>query len=65
MNLVSEADLLTWTGYAQRAALERWLTTHGVRYWRTTRGQICTTQTAVDAALIGQGKKPMRFRGVS
>jgi hypothetical protein len=49
--LLSEAELLAWTGYSRRADLERLLRNHGVRIIYGRDGRICTTIAAVESAL--------------
>lgn len=53
-HLVSEESLLEWLGYSRRADAMRWLEEHGISYWLGKGGRICTTQAAVDAAIVAE-----------
>ncbi|MBN6743020.1 hypothetical protein JKG47_21535 [Acidithiobacillus sp. MC6.1] len=50
--LISEEALLDWLGYSRRADALRWMDEQGVGYWLGKGGRLCTTQAAVDAAII-------------
>lgn len=49
--LLSEEDLLPWLGYSQRGKLEERLRQLGVPIIPGRGGRICTTKTALNAAL--------------
>lgn len=52
--LLTEDDLMEWTGVRQRTALERLLRKLGIAYGYGAGNRIVTTQAAVDAALVGR-----------
>lgn len=52
--LLDEDALKAWSGYSQRARLEEWLRERKIPYTRGQGGRICTTQAAIDAALMGR-----------
>lgn len=43
MNLVKEEDLKEWTGYDQRASIEKWLEENEINYRLGKKGRICVT----------------------
>ena len=50
--LISENDLMEWTGYQRRADLIRFLRERRVEHWITRSGAVCTTLGAVEGRLI-------------
>ena len=55
-SLLTQQDLMDWLNIKQGAALERELDRRGVHYWKV-RGKVVTTQTAIDASLLGTKEK--------
>ena len=49
--LVCEEALKQWLGIKQRGALRRCLQEKGIRFFEVTGKKICTTATAINAAL--------------
>lgn len=49
--LLTEQDLMQWTGYSRRADLEKWLTLQGIKPVHGKGGTIITTLNAVNDAL--------------
>lgn len=54
-DLITEARLLTWTGFTTRGHLERWLRRKQIPYSKSVGGQVVTVRAAVERSLIGDG----------
>lgn len=50
--LLTQSELLEWTGYSRQADLEKFLRVNRVNYTYGKEGKVCTTQSAVDSAMI-------------
>jgi len=61
--LLTETDLLAWSGYERRADLDRMLRRAGVPVLYGRDGRICTTARALEAALAGTSEQVPEFRG--
>lgn len=55
-HLVSQEQLLEWTGYTRPGDVENFLRKHHVTWFPGKRGQICTTMDAINKALELEGK---------
>ena len=53
--LLDEANLMAWSGHAQRVRLEKWLKEQRIPYRYGKGGRIITTLAAVNAALVAGG----------
>ena len=53
MNLITEDDLKSWTGYTRRADIENWLREQRIPFVFGKQNRLCTTQDAIDRALSG------------
>jgi len=51
--LMTEEDLLKWTGYAQRSKLESWLLQNKIKFTFGKGNKIITTSDALDKAISG------------
>lgn len=51
MSLVTEKELYDWTGYSQRAALEKFLKQNRILYHYGKNNRIITSQAAIDQSL--------------
>lgn len=49
--LVSQEDIMEWSGFNQPGRLESWLIKKNIQYFRGCNGKICTTTEAVNEAL--------------
>lgn len=49
--LINCGNLKDWLGYKQQADVERWLTEHGIRFWRGRGGEPVTTLEEIDRRL--------------
>ncbi len=56
-HLLTEESLMEWSGYQRRADIMHWLDDRGIPYWLGKGGRICTTQAAVDAAMLQEAVK--------
>lgn len=55
-DLVSEKELLEWTGFSRPADVERLLRNNHIPWLPGKGGKICTTMKAIEQALYVQGK---------
>lgn len=53
-NLVTQQQLSEWTGYARAADIERWLRENKIPFTFGKGNKLCTTQTAIDRAILGE-----------
>lgn len=49
--LITESELMAWSGYEQRPRLARWLSEQGIAYFVGKGGAICTTALAINNRL--------------
>lgn len=49
--LVSEEQLMDWTGYQTAGYVESWLIRNGIKYLRGNHGRLITTEEAINEAL--------------
>jgi hypothetical protein len=59
MSIITQDDLLKLAGLTQKAALRRHLRKAGIPF-RELNGRILTTQSAIDAAMVGRAKDQKR-----
>lgn len=50
--LLTQDQLLDWTGYTRKADLERFLRKNKIKYTYGKELRVCTTQAAIDAAMV-------------
>lgn len=62
MTLVTQDDLMAWSGYSTRAALERFLKENNIPYYYGKGGKICTTAEAINRPLVDPGRPQQQDR---
>lgn len=55
--LINLDALKNWTKYESSKAIQRWLDEHGISYFTTPSGEICTTEDAINDRLISKKTK--------
>lgn len=61
-DLVTEPDLMDWLGIHKHTLLEKRLRELKIPYIYGAKGKICTTQAAIDYALLG--KEPEKYEPI-
>lgn len=61
--LISEAELLDWTGYTQRAALENWLLDNRIPYRPGKGGKLCVAAADLPVRTGPQTGEEVRIDG--
>ena len=59
--LVSEEDLVWWSGYTQRAAIERWLRKRNIPFTDGKDGRICTALIFITRFLENKSNTEVDF----
>lgn len=55
--LITEPQLMEWSGHKRRDALVNWLRTHGIPYLLGHKGIVCVTSEAVNLFMISNQQK--------
>lgn len=50
--LLTQDQLLEWSGYNRQADLERFLRRNNINYTYGKQHKVCTTQAAIDAVMV-------------
>ena len=59
--LLTEPELMRWSGAKQRQRLMRWLSMRGISYHLNAANQVCTTLEAINASLRRSGNDEVEF----
>lgn len=59
--LINQGQLKKWSGCGQLNSLEQWLKDNGIKYFKNKKGEIVTTITGIDQALLGQKHEEIDF----
>ena len=51
--LISQADLMEWSGIKRKKDLIQWLMQNGIHFYYVRNGEVVTTQAALDQPLVG------------
>lgn len=52
--LISQPELLEWTGFKRKSKLVEWLLSNKIPFFYVYRGDVATTISAINNPLVGQ-----------
>lgn len=61
-NLISQQDLVDWSGIKRKKELIDWLIQNGIQFYYVKNGEVVTTQAACDQPLLDKDSGPQAVR---